>query len=290
MEEIKFEKNKKTKFDIFNNITKTDDTQEQNNWKKSLLENEIIKNDKNSIGELIDDKIQISSQKGKLIVTMGETFEKILYLNPEECLYLVERKLLNMYYQNNLMTLEQIYSNFFKENKNFLNEYLVYSHLKNLGYIIKRHSKDNYFKKKIENKHQTYREWYKRIDYLNQNMNNVYQYNNSSSSSSILSSSLIFKTFKENEKINLNSISKLFELNKKEEKEEEEEELNITFDIFKSGGTRNQKNEPIYCLIIQNCLNTFPKIKEIKRIKKELNNTNILFTILDGSTVQLFLI
>ena len=215
--------------------------------------------------------------------------------------YLVERKLLNLYQNNEILNVNQIYYIFLNENKNFLNQYLVYSHLKNLGYVIKKHSINNYnfiLSSSINENENKFRNWFKMDSFFKNKEKEKEEENNivdKEKEIKNVENCLIFNKFKENEKINLYSISKLFKLNQtlmEEEEEEEEEEmkLKIIFDIFKGGGTRNQKENPIYCLIIQNCLNKFPNIREIKRIKNELNNINILFSILDGSTIQLFLI
>ena len=189
-----------------------------------------------------------------------------------------------------------------------MNQYLVYSHLKNLGYVIKKHSINNYNfiplssinENENENENENkFRNWFKMDSFFKnkekekeEEENNLVDNIDKEKEIKNVENSLIFNKFKENEKINLYSISKLFKLNQTlmEEEEEKEMKLKIIFDIFKGGGTRNQKENPIYCLIIQNCLNKFPNIREIKRIKNELNNINILFSILDGSTIQLFLI
>jgi hypothetical protein len=175
----------------------------------------------------------------------------------------MERKMLILTCENETLKFNQLYELFLSD-PNFLDLYLVYSHLKNLGFVIKRHNEEN-FEIKIK-KVKKYRGWFDKVDYFQEKKKkNVPTLN----SISLNPSPLIKYPIEMNDR--------LFD---------QEEELKITFNVFKKGSTRNQKELPIFSVVIQHCSDKFPSIHSIKNLKKKYNE--IYFAIMEGTSIQLY--
>jgi hypothetical protein len=177
----------------------------------------------------------------------------------------MERKMLSLTRDSEVLKLNQMYELFLSDPK-FLDHYLVYSHLKNLGFVIKRHSDENFEIKIKKQETKKCRGWYEKVEY--------FQEKKKKNVPTLNSVSLNPPTFIK-QPIEMND--RLFD---------QEEELKIIFNVFKKGSTRNQKELPIFSIVIQHCSNKFPSIHSIKNLKRKYNE--IYFAILDGTSIQLY--
>lgn len=100
------------------------------------------KSSKAAIGHLIDEIVVIDKHKGTLLNQCGTIVSGRLTLNLLEALFLVERGSLVVHKNDVTVEVHEFYSKAIA-NQDELNEYLVYSHFRRLGYVLYRFSHDH---------------------------------------------------------------------------------------------------------------------------------------------------
>ena len=95
-------------------------------FKTNLINGKIFSQENNKAHTLFDKS------------NMGSIFKQgIIELNLYEAMYLLEKRKIDLFFKNELLTDDQIINKFVKLDKQFLNNYCVYKDLRSKGYILK---------------------------------------------------------------------------------------------------------------------------------------------------------
>ncbi|XP_061169079.1 tRNA-splicing endonuclease subunit Sen54-like [Saccostrea echinata] len=81
--------------------------------------------------------VELHKEMGKFWSCMGFSDKSRKWLYPEEALFLMETNTLEVWYKGLPVSIQQAYTEFLKNFK--FEEYLVYAHLRRIGYVVLRH-------------------------------------------------------------------------------------------------------------------------------------------------------
>jgi len=140
----KISTSKPTSNSNFNSIELENDLQSRIDEWNLLIESSSIprvqKRKKLSFGEFVSELnlIKLDVIKGKWLSSMGFNKNGVICLHPEEALFLADWGLLEVRFNGLACSLQELIQFMLIENVVRTNEYLAYSHLKKLGFIVTR--------------------------------------------------------------------------------------------------------------------------------------------------------